>query len=256
MNSWVRASVQRDEIDTSGYTASLRAFYVSIIVLDVLIIVINLVVNRGLDPLASFEGVFVRQFDLDGEANFASWYSSFLYCVTGFMALVHARGIMRPRFLSLGWYAMGLGLVVLSIEEVAQVHEMVGIVYGSHSELADSVADPVFVWLYIYIVPIAGFLAVASFCFITSFRRPLASLVTAFGGLVCWGGVLVFEYLESQIDITMVARPLYQMVLEEGLELAGATCLIIALIEHHIFWRKMGEQAGSRTELDLVNSPG
>jgi len=68
---------------------------------------------------------FVGQFDPDGEGNFSTWYSSTLLLVTALLfETVARRTIERGLAHARHWRLLAVLLVLMSVDETAQIHEM------------------------------------------------------------------------------------------------------------------------------------
>jgi hypothetical protein len=71
---------------------------------------------------------FAKLIDLDGEANLPTWYSSVLWFSVAYLTWVFAeRHVLRSRIRSWFLFALPLVFVLFSLDEVAQLHEHLGV---------------------------------------------------------------------------------------------------------------------------------
>jgi hypothetical protein len=175
-----------------------------------------------------------EQMDLSKEANIATWYSSFLLCVTGILAWTagwSGTAAAKP-YARGGWLIAGLVFVLLSVDEVAQVHEQLALLYNStlHGAIEGRITLGAGDWLQLLWPAVVGAGMGLVILVLLTLRRPLFSLVAGLAGLTCWAGVIVVEGSEAGPG-GMSLHNRAERCLEEALEIAGATLLLIALLE-------------------------
>jgi peptidoglycan/LPS O-acetylase OafA/YrhL len=154
-----------------------------------------------------------RQFNMDGENNVPTWWSSFILISTGMLCLTlwqSSKRIGRPH---VPWLAVGIGFFGLSMEEVASIHEDIGSSVGGG-------ADNVSIWPLLY-TPVV---IVGVWMMVRVIRDlPPAIAVTALTGLVAYIGVLGVEvaslFSESNTSIAI----------EENLEMLGTGLMLCAI---------------------------
>ncbi len=210
--------------------------YILIAGLDVLFIVATLLFGLRIRlPFPLIE----RQLNLTKEVNLATWYSSALLFLAALVAFANSRitppSVHLKKWYRPGWLGLSLVCLGLSADETSQLHEMLGRWYsqnfGPILGLTSGIGGrPAYAWLLVYSPAIVA-AAVGMFLFFRScFARSRVSLRTAYAGLTCWVGSIAFEYVESQMR--RFSPPWgVQGALEEGLEIVGTTCLLIAFTE-------------------------
>jgi hypothetical protein len=154
-----------------------------------------------------------RQFDMDGELNVPTWWSTALFLLAGLAALGLARCNKLTGRPVAAWTLVGIGLFGLSLEEVAGIHEDVGVALGGGT-------DEVSVWPLAY----APFAIVGVWLLIKAVRdlpRPFAILGLC--GLSCYVLVLGVELS------ALLGEDAATIAIEENLELLGTGAILIAL---------------------------
>lgn len=169
--------------------------------------------------------------DLDREGNLPTWYSSMqLFVMAAICALVTSRefrhGDNRAWFLA----ALSCAFLILSVDEVAQVHEWI----GKRTDVILREAESVFVlrytgsWVFILGAP---FLLMGSLL-LYSLRGYLPTGVLVklcAGAAVFLGGALGVELISNLVYETPVYK--WQVVAEELAEMMGATTMLWASSE-------------------------
>ncbi len=153
-----------------------------------------------------------RKFALDAESNLPTWWSEILLVATAFAAWGVA---MCNRVLSrswVPWVLVGVGFLLLSMEEVAAIHEDVGTAAGG--------SDMVSIWPVFYLpAAIAGGWVLMRA--VRDLPRPLATLSLA--GLATFVAVLAIELL------ALTEESYLTIWLEENLEMLGTGLLLVAI---------------------------
>ena len=154
-----------------------------------------------------------RQFNMDGELNIPTWWSTALFLVAGLAALGLARCNKLMGRAVAPWTLVGIGLFGLSLEEVAGIHEDVGTALGGGT-------DEVSVWPLAYApVAILGvWLLVKA---VRDLPRPLALIGIA--GLGCYLLVMLVELS------ALLGGDAVTIAIEENLELLGSGAMFIAV---------------------------
>lgn len=153
--------------------------------------------------------------DFDLEANLPTWWSSVVLLAiaaacAGIWAIGRAEGAPRRR-----WLLASLGFAGLSLEEVAQVHEQVGVLVGGGRE-----AVSVWPLAYLPILVVGAWIVVRC---LADLRRPLA--LVAGTGLALYVVVLATELAAISAD----RRGAAQVLIEENAEFLGTTLILLAL---------------------------
>ncbi len=186
---------------------------------------------------------------LDGAASVSSWFSAIqLFCV-GLLALIQARW-SRPNRLLTRRFLLGVGCIFLflSIDEALEVHERITLVLqqfawvprfrGNHG-----------IW-----IPLYGAIGAGVMLRIQKRLRKLARAYPAasayiFGGVAMFlAGAVGLEVVSYQLNLREMPNGwLYslQVMLEEGMEMAGMTSLfygavrvfLVEMISHKPFSR-------------------
>jgi hypothetical protein len=172
----------------------------------------------------------MRLFDVNGEGNVPSWFSSALLMGCALLAGLLASLVRRAGGRDAGWWAgLAAVLALLSLDEIAGLHERLGGPAGG--VLGDAARGPLrFAW----VVPGVLLVLVVGVAFLGFVRRlpgDTRRLVVTAGamylvaavGLEAAGGVV----LDAQGD-----RGGYLLVTaaEEGLEMSGSVLLLYALL--------------------------
>jgi hypothetical protein len=213
--------------------AGVRHFYACVILSDVLFALMTLLSDLK-QPLAA--NYVASHFDLKREGNVAVWYSSALLLLTSAAAL--AVGQVRYQDASEDrrryvWWIASLFFVALSVDETARLHEKAGVLFTKYAGTIPWLTDggrPAFAWMVVLLPLILLFMArmlLATRRFFGLHRRSRRLML---GGILCWVGVLGAEFVQAQLVRWSIDRS-FQGVLEEGLEIVGASLFLFALIE-------------------------
>jgi hypothetical protein len=159
------------------------------------------------------EWLILQLFDLDEENNLPTWFSSFLLLNNAFFLALMARS--RKDRDKLHWWAMSVGFFVLSIDEVAGLHES----FNSSIEMNWAIPGAVLVTV----------VAVAFIPFLLRLRRGLAGIFIL-SGVVFVSGAIIVELLSEDMDSDSLGYML-AVALEEGLEMLGAWLFLTTLIK-------------------------
>lgn len=179
------------------------------------------------------------QLDLNNEMSLATWYSSALLLLLGLGALacIPTGYQSKTRWSSLGWRVFAGLAILLSLSEVAGLHETAISSFEKYG--ADGFLKEHASWTLLF----APFILAAVVFMVTLFRREYASLPGAgrlvLVGVACWVGTVVLETLEYGFlygSPVLAAVRAFEPTVEETLELAGAT-LILTGVLHLARWR-------------------
>ena len=163
---------------------------------------------------------YVRQlFDVDEEDSFPTWYSAFALAVTAFVLWFNARGhraIASPwRW---HWYGLSIGFLLLSVDEIAGVHETLNSVLPMHWTLPGAI-----------LVTLIGLCYLK---FLAHLERRIA-LQFILGGAVFVGGAIGVEWFSEPYladkELNTLAYNLWTAV-EEGMEMSGVLIFLRALL--------------------------
>ena len=154
-----------------------------------------------------------RQFNMDGENNVPTWWSSLILIATAVVCLGLWQATTRLGRPGATWLVIAIGFLGLSMEEVASIHEDVGSSVGGG-------AGGVSIWPLLY----SPVLFVGMWMLVRAVRdlpRPIA--VAALGGLACYTGVLGVELA------SLLGESNTSIAVEENLELLGTGLMFCAL---------------------------
>jgi hypothetical protein len=155
------------------------------------------------------------RFNFDLEANLPTWWSSALLLAIAGLCAVIAAGRHLARAPHVRWWIACAGFVGLSLEEVAQIHEQVGVLVGGGRE-------KVSVWPLVYMPVLVVGVAVLVRC-LRDLHGPPRTMVAAGLGLYC---VTVAAELTA---ISGDLRGPAEVLIEENAEALGATLILLAL---------------------------
>ena len=76
--------------------------------------------------IAQFSKIYIRIFDVNGEANIPTWFSSLLLVLNSFiLAIIAIRTKAQQGRYYTQWFVLAVVFLYLSIDEAALLHEMV-----------------------------------------------------------------------------------------------------------------------------------
>jgi tetratricopeptide (TPR) repeat protein len=173
--------------------------------------------------------------NLDREHNLPSWFSGSLLLLLAVAALDVAD---RERRMGLrhapgpgAWRVIALTFAYLSLDEITVLHE--GYLKEEVRGLFDagSVWVSVLAWQIVLGPFLAAFAILLLVVFATRFSPDPALWRPGVGGLCCWVGAVLIEALAKPLFIRLGAYQ-SEVALEEGLELLGATLLLLAVARY------------------------
>ncbi len=170
-------------------------------------------------------------FDMGGEANIPTFWSSLVLLAAGVLAAVTARDVrQRGESFARHWLVLALGLTAMAVNEAAQVHDgVIGRVWAQRFGRGEGIFH--YVW-YIPVAPAALAVLLAYVPFLRRLERQLRwRLVMA--ASVYLGGAIGLEMVESYLTWSDRPRAIgFSQLVEEGCEIAGVTILVHALLAH------------------------
>jgi len=176
-------------------------------------------------------------FDLDSDSSIPTWFSSLGLLACSVLLWLNARidGSGKD-WLRWQWHILAIVFLVLSIDEVARLHEVLGTLVGQ--ELVPAVSDRSggvlsYEWL-VAGIAFTGLLALAyiPFLYRLPWRVALGFMVS---GCVYVGGAALMESFNGHIGHTSgYTAPLYLFgtVVEETLEMSGVALFAHVLVRH------------------------
>jgi hypothetical protein len=174
-----------------------------------------------------------RELNLKLEGNIAVWWSSILLFITGMAAWGLSRTVLalpEARWTSKLWALMAVFFVALSADESARLHERTGAKFIKWFGEVPWLTNAGFTWLLALLPLIVVFVACTVVLARWTFRWHQAGALLLVGGLACWLGVLVAEFVQAQLVRWSLPRG-FQGVIEEGLEIIGANLFVAGMVE-------------------------
>jgi hypothetical protein len=186
------------------------------------------VARLGINSLDGFPGrvPLVRLFYLDNELNVGTWYSSFLLALDGvLLALITLAKISSRDRHVLGWAALSLIFLYLSLDETASLHE---ISYG----IGEHIPGPVYVVALIPALAVTSIAALAFLRFLAALPQDtrrwfLIAAALLVGGAV---GVEIVNGWISYLSDHETALYVLTSSTEETMEVMGEITFLYALM--------------------------
>ncbi len=194
-------------------------------------------------------GFFAKLFSVNREGNIPTLFSTFqLLVASGLLAVISRDPRLRRTSSVWPWYGLSAGFLFLAGDEYLQLHERL-------SHLPFERIDPrlktgifTFSWVVVAIPCVLGLVALYG-RFLTQLPAPSRRRFLTAGALFL-GGAVGFELIGAALYSASEVRSAYLLcfTIEEGLEMAGVTWFLRALLLH-------GEDAGWRLQLTQLPSP-
>lgn len=197
------------------------------------------------------------EFSLATENVLAVWYSSMLIfsvAIVFFLIFLFQQKKFSERmnkFKAYGWLLISGIFVLLSLDEMASLHERLG-----NIDVLNPLSDYASGWVALLAIPIAlvaGF--IIWFCLSQMRRAPLAA-VCAVAGILLFVSIPIQEYYEMQaweaVDyVDTWQRPVAFLLLEEGCELFGTTLILASGLLFLYSGTKAGKHRRALSSLEL-----
>lgn len=202
------------------------------------LLLVGLFFVSQLVPIGGFAGESLRRLlDLNGEANVPAWYSAFLWLISADHAREAALSTKkqeRTRQESVYWIALCVGCCLLSLDEIASIHENIGEFIDRGVGNPEGLA-PVYNWVWAALVVVSiAVLAFLRFLFLLS-RRTAFGLVIS--GAIFLIGAIGMETLGSMLEFGLLKFPAgltwnKLFALEEFLEMASSILFSLVVRVH------------------------
>lgn len=191
--------------------------------------------------------------DMKGEGNLASWYSSVLFLLTAMTAFLNLgyspyQGL-RKGLHKVGWTLTGCLLLLISADEIAQIHESIATIMQTarapetRSQNLVGAGD----WIPFLLPFIVGSVVILFSSIVHSFWQRKGLMLIALTGILCWIGAVLAEAVEGRfIHVTMNLQ--LEGLIEESLEIIGTTLFLIAFLEHYQWRQKMESNQWKHSE--------
>jgi hypothetical protein len=183
------------------------------------------------DPLLMHvRDTLIRLAWLDGEANIPAWFSGSILLVAAMLLAVIASAHRRQGGGSGLWWLLSLIFVLLSLDEIAQLHELSIRPLRDHFHTAGLLYYP-------WILPAglcAATVAVGYSRFLIALPRRTCRLFVTSGVVYVLGALVVEALSADQASLHGEHTPIYHAIItvEELLEMAGVVLFIYALLDY------------------------
>ena len=184
------------EIPTSRYLLVLTST-------ALLLVSLHLILNLYHYQVGEVPWLLLQLFELDEENNVPTWFSSFILLNNAIALAIAFAQASRHQW---QWLVLGFGFLLLSVDEVAGLHETF------HTAIDNN-------WT-LYAAGLVALVGASFVPFLLALPRPLAGGFILSGSIYLSGALLV-EYLSRDMEEESL-RYAFAVALEEGLEMAGA----------------------------------
>lgn len=174
-------------------------------------------------------GKITSLLDLDGETSLANWYSSTKYFCAFVLSALFACRKYRHGSRALSLILLAGIFLLMSIDESVQIHEWLGLksdVLLPEGSRRATLFKRTGVWMYLFGLSfLAGFLLLACSLKTHFSENPSRFRKLVIGMLIMLTGALGVETLSNFVERGLLIA---EVVLEEGLEMIGATVMLWA----------------------------
>jgi len=196
---------------------TLVAVTIVLVIVHVLAMQANFNSDLGLKEKFGFHYWQIAFFDLDEEESFGTWFNSGLLLIAAVL-LMHRARVLRAQedAWHTWWQIMGIGFCVLSMDEIAGMHEWM------NSMMEDTP------WTVVGFM-IFGLVALVYLPFLWHHRWRTGLLLLLAGAIYGGGAVGIEHFTDSDVNSLH-----YNMwtTLEEGMEMLGVIVLIYTMLDH------------------------
>jgi len=258
---------------TKGGTARIPAFGLSpygfplrlllgAVALGVAYVVVQRINPYGIEPGRSEASrLLFELFDLNGENNIPSWYTSMVWAIAAGLALVASRRELGgDAIMRWSWALLGCVFLLLSLDEVGSLHERLLGLVGDTAQHALGLADSFYYdWAAVgaILVIVIGALFVP---FLLRVPRDVAVRLIIAGGVFLSGSLAIetigSSYEAGWISSTNLFRISWHRLIfvEELLEVVGAVLAVHALLWSLAAPLGAGASAARRIEAELTSA--
>lgn len=164
----------------------------------------------------------VREFNLAEESNITTWWSAALLAAAGILMLIIAFEARRGgRPFVRHWGILGCGMLYLSLDEAARIHEtVIGTIWIAFAGRGTGIFY--YAW-YLPIIPVVAVVIIAFIPFLKRLPSQTARWLIA-AGVIYLGGSLGVEMIEASLSFNerWVMVGIAQLI-EESFEILGVT---------------------------------
>jgi len=175
---------------------------------------------------------------LSAESNFSTWFTSMMLFVGAYFTYECSTLIPKGEIEKRWWQLTALGVLLLSCDEVAMIHEHFGAQLTKYTIGAEVRASS---WVVI-LGPVALVILVSFFFFMSKYlvKSPKAFKWLALGFFMYLGGALVLEFFLNPITESGIGWLMYmEKTLEETFEMFGVIFCLIGLLAHQEYLKRV-----------------
>lgn len=199
----------------------------------VLVVSLHIILQVAAYILKTDNRVFndvVNRFGLDEELSFPTWVNSMLaFIVAGLAWLVGKHQTIRVK--QHAWYLIAWGGLLVSIDEVAALHELVlqglhilaNFGEGSQSLIANA-------WMLVLPIVLIVLVIVSKILYKGLPKSTFKNMLFGVGIYIL--GAVVVEYLSIPFDKSLLVYNIGMVVIEETLEMMGVLLIIKSILIH------------------------
>ena len=216
---------------------SVRKIILSLALVVLLLVVLGsgvIIIKFGVGKNALPQDVF-RLLDLDVEANLPTWYSCMsLALCSGLLLAIHRTKSKQRDPYSLHWLGLALGLALMSIDELASIHE--ACMWPLQSALGTS--GPLF---FAWVIPGFMIVLVVGLLYLRFLLAlpPRTRNIFILAALVFLSGALGMEMIGSSLyhDLVIAGKEesvpyALETIVEETLEMTGVLIFLYGILDY------------------------
>ena len=228
------AVTKETDVNTFRISISVKAFikFLTWVAIGlVLANVLTYVFIHFIDPTENHLTTFLnREFDLNGEGNFPTFFSGLILLLSGILSLFIATTVEKTSKEKKYWFILCFGFVFLSLDEVTQIHEelidSVKSLMGNVPDFLDSA------WIIPYSL-VALFFGAYFLRFLFKLPKKTRNLFILSGAIYVISSLAIEtaesrEYFKDGYSFRLFALE----TLQESLEMTGVIIFIYALLDY------------------------
>lgn len=183
-----------------------------------------------------------RFINVDGEANFSAWFSGMILAIASFFAYQCSLAADKDKGGPMMFQLLALGLLGMSCDEVAMIHENMGLFVNKHFVKLEGLRSE---WVAL-LAPVVLFIIIV---FSVKMRKYLSSSNKAKKFLIIGAFIYIFGSTGLETLLNFPKQEILEkflkveFIVEEFCEMTGVILVIKGLIEHHRF---LTHDAGSQ----------
>lgn len=201
------------EHQNAAYNFPLERYCQSLLTIVAILIVAHISLNYLDIRHDNIHWLIIELFHLDEENNIPTWFSSFMLANNAALLAVIAIKATTHR---LHWHLLAIGFLILSIDEVAGIHES----FNTVSEMNWTLVGAVLVAdLFVIYIP-----------FLRSLQ-PRIMFGYVLSGVIFVSGALIIEFFSRNIDSDSLTY-VFATSAEEGMEMLGSLLFLFFNLTH------------------------